>query len=60
MDTSKHGLGANISENDNVFGYASRALNKTEQNYAQLDKELIQLFMDVNIFIISYMAEKFM
>jgi hypothetical protein len=29
-----------ISANDNIFIYASRALNKTGQKYSQLEKEL--------------------
>ncbi|KAK2706032.1 hypothetical protein QYM36_016153, partial [Artemia franciscana] len=40
VDASKHGLGAEISTNGNIFGYASRALSKTEQNYSQLEKEM--------------------
>ncbi|KAK2725573.1 hypothetical protein QYM36_000166 [Artemia franciscana] len=40
VDASKHGLGAEISTNGNICGYASRALSKTEQNYSQLEKEM--------------------
>ncbi|KAK2721380.1 hypothetical protein QYM36_003607, partial [Artemia franciscana] len=40
VDTSKHGLGAELSSNGKIVGFASRALSTTEQNYSQLEKEL--------------------
>lgn len=40
-DASKHGLGAHMSIKGNVVSFASKALTKTEQNYAQIEKELL-------------------
>ncbi|KAK2705876.1 hypothetical protein QYM36_016028 [Artemia franciscana] len=40
VDASKHGLGAELSSNGKIVGFASRALSTTEQNYSQLEKEL--------------------
>ncbi|KAK2721183.1 hypothetical protein QYM36_003453 [Artemia franciscana] len=40
VDASKYGLGADISANDKIFGYASKALNKREQNYSLHKNEL--------------------
>ena len=40
VDASKHGLGAELSLKGKIFGFASRALSKTEQNYSQMEKEL--------------------
>ncbi|KAK2709159.1 hypothetical protein QYM36_012977 [Artemia franciscana] len=40
VDASKHGLGAELSSNGKIVGFASRALSTTEQNYSQLEKQL--------------------
>ena len=40
-DASKHGLGAHMSIKGRVVSFASKALTKTEQNYAQIEKELL-------------------
>ena len=40
-DASELGLGATLMQNDQPIVYASRALTKTEQNYAQVEKELL-------------------
>ncbi|KAK2707613.1 hypothetical protein QYM36_015351, partial [Artemia franciscana] len=40
VDASKHGLGAELSSNGKIVGFASRALSTTVQNYSQLEKEL--------------------
>ncbi|KAK2717700.1 hypothetical protein QYM36_006471 [Artemia franciscana] len=40
VDASKHGLGAELSSNGKIVGFASRALSTAEQNYSQLEKEL--------------------
>ena len=39
-DASQHGLGAHLSIQGDVVCFASKALNKTEQNYSQIEKEL--------------------
>lgn len=39
-DASQHGLGAHLSVKGNIVCYASKSLNKTEQDYAQIEKEL--------------------
>jgi hypothetical protein len=43
-DASELGLGATLMQNDQPIAYASRALTKTEQNYAQIEKELLLVF----------------
>ena len=40
VDASKHGLGAALFQEDKSVAFASRSLNKTEQNYAEREKEL--------------------
>jgi len=39
-DASQHGLGAHLSVEGKIVCYASKSLNKTEQDYAQIEKEL--------------------
>ena len=39
-DASSFGLGAALVQEDRVIAYSSRALNSTEQNYSQIQKEL--------------------
>lgn len=40
VDASKNGLGATIMQEGRPGAYASKLLNSTEQNYAQIEKEL--------------------
>ena len=40
MDASKHGLGAALFQGDKPIAFASKSLNKTEQNYAHIKTEL--------------------
>ncbi|KAL0149263.1 hypothetical protein M9458_055497 [Cirrhinus mrigala] len=40
VDASKSGLGAVLLQQDKPVAYASKSLNSTEQNYAQIEKEL--------------------
>ena len=40
VDASKHGLGAAIYNDGKPIAFASKALNSTEQSYAQIEKEL--------------------
>uniref|UniRef100_A0A3P9K9H2 Gypsy retrotransposon integrase-like protein 1 n=1 Tax=Oryzias latipes TaxID=8090 RepID=A0A3P9K9H2_ORYLA len=40
VDASKSGLGAVMLQEGKPVAYASKSLNKTEQNYAQIEKEL--------------------
>ena len=40
VDASKHGLGATLMQEKKPIAYASKSLNSTEQNYAQIEKEL--------------------
>ena len=40
VDASKHGLGATLMQEKKPVAYASKSLNSTEQNYAQIEKEL--------------------
>ena len=43
VDSSKDGLGAAFLQNDQPIEYASRALTKTERNWAQIEKELLSV-----------------
>ena len=49
-DASKLGLGATLMQNDQPIAYASRALTKTEQNYAQIEKELLAVVVSMEKF----------
>ena len=40
VDSSKDALGACILQNAHPIAYASRSLNKSKQNYAQIEKEM--------------------
>lgn len=40
VDASKSGLGAVMLQDDKPVAYASKSLNSTEENYAQIEKEL--------------------
>lgn len=40
MDASKHGLGAALLQKGKLVGYASKSLTSTEQEYAQIEKEM--------------------
>ena len=42
-DASKSGLGVVIFQNQKPIEYASKALTETEENYAQIEKELLAI-----------------
>ena len=50
VNASKHGLWPRISSGGNIFGHVSRSLNKSEQNYSQLEKELFAIVCGVKHF----------
>ena len=43
VDASKDGLGACIMQNGQPIAYGSRSLTKTEQNYVQIEKEMLAI-----------------
>ena len=43
VDSSKSGLGAVLLQDNHPIAYASRALTETEQNWPQIDKELLAI-----------------
>lgn len=45
-DSSSYGLGVAIYQQDGVIGYASRTLTKSEQNFAQIEKELLSIVFE--------------
>ena len=49
-DASSHGLGAVMLQNGVPVAYASRALNPTEQNYAQIEKECLSVVFGLEKF----------
>ncbi len=49
-DSSSTGLGATIMQNGQPVAYASRALSTTEQNYAQIEKELLAIVFGMEKF----------
>lgn len=40
-DSSSHGLGAILLQDNEVVAFASRSLTKSEKNYAMIEKELL-------------------
>lgn len=42
-DVSQKGMGATLLQNNQPVAFASRALSKTEQNYAQIEKECLSI-----------------
>ena len=50
VDSSKDGLGAALLQNDQPIEYASRALIKTERNWAQIEKELLSVVFGLERF----------
>ncbi|CAC5423217.1 unnamed protein product [Mytilus coruscus] len=49
-DASEKGLGATLMQKSQPTEYASRALTKTEQNYAQIEKELLAVVLGMEKF----------
>ena len=49
-DASSKGLGGELRQGDNVLGYVSSSLNETQQNYAQIEKELLAIVFAVKKF----------
>ena len=47
VDASSKGLGAAILQQDKPIAYASRALTKTQQNYAQIEKETLAIAFEL-------------
>lgn len=43
-DASSTGLGVALFQENKIVGFASRTLNRTERNYAQIEKELLSIF----------------
>ena len=43
VDASSKGMGAVLMQEDHPVAYASKALNNTQQNYAQIEKEMLAI-----------------
>ena len=50
VDSSKDALGACILQNGHPIAYASKSLNKCEQNYAQIEKEMAAIVLGATKF----------
>lgn len=50
VDASQHGLGATILQDGKPVAFASKALTTTEQNYAQIEKELYAILFGCSRF----------
>lgn len=50
VDASKYGLGAVLIQNNLPCAYASRAMTNTQQQYAQIEKELLAICFGVKKF----------
>ena len=50
-DASQHGLGAHLSVRGEIVCYASHSLNKTEQDYSQIEKELFAIVFGFVFFL---------
>ena len=50
MRCFRKGLGTTLMQNNQPIAYASRALTKTEQNYAQIEKELLAVVFGMEKF----------
>ena len=59
MDASKKGLGACLIQNRKVVCYASRALTKTEQNYQNLEREVLGTIWGMEKFHYFLYGEEF-
>lgn len=51
VDASKCGLGAVMLQDERPIAYASKSLNSTEENYAQIEKELYAVLFGCKRFI---------
>lgn len=49
-DASDYGLGSVLQQNDKPIAFASRQLTSTEQNYAQIEKEMLALVFGLTKF----------
>ena len=59
VDSSQDGSGAALLQNGQPVEYASRALTKTERNWAQIEKELLSLlYSDLNVLTSTLTGEK--
>ena len=50
VEASSEGLGACLLEGIQPVAYASRALNSTERNYAQIEKEMLAIVFGTKTF----------
>ena len=57
VDSSKDALGACILQNGHPIAYASRSLNKSEQNYVQIEKEWQLLYLEQQSFMNTFMPK---
>lgn len=50
VDSSKDGMGAVILQNGAPISYASKSMSQTQQNYAQIEKEMLAIVFGVQRF----------
>ena len=59
VDASKNGLGAVLLQDDQPCAYVSRAMTPTQENYAQIEKELLAICFGINKFYQYVYGSKF-
>lgn len=59
VDASKDGLGAVLLQENQPVAYASKALNSTQQNYAQIEKETLAILFGCERFHQYLFGKKF-
>ena len=58
VDASSKGVSAVFLQNDRPVAYTSRALTPSQENYVQIEKEIVAIVLDVSGFMIIFIATR--